>query len=225
MTRPQALPAAAYVWLLVVLMVSLIAVGCEEGPTQAAIPEDDLNKSSTQMSLTKQSTSNASNGKMTKGNSNKSRNRRSANSIVANDSCYQIQSGDCLSKIAKIYLGNANKYMEIFRLNQDILENPNKVYAGLRIKLPINGLQKYGKQTKTDVAVNDNKHINSDTLYEVQKGDCLSKIAKMRLGDAKRYIEIFDLNQDMLDNPDKIYVGQLLKLPGKQNREISCLKR
>jgi nucleoid-associated protein YgaU len=51
--------------------------------------------------------------------------------------------------------------------------------------------------------------------YTVQSGDTLSKVAKAHLGDAKRYMEIFNLNKDVLKNPDLIKVGQKIQLPAK----------
>lgn len=52
-------------------------------------------------------------------------------------------------------------------------------------------------------------------IYEVQKGDSLSKIAKAQYGDAKAWKRIFDANTDILKDPDKIYPGQKLKIPQK----------
>ncbi|MBP1648300.1 MAG: Peptidoglycan-binding LysM [Bacteroidetes bacterium] len=49
--------------------------------------------------------------------------------------------------------------------------------------------------------------------YTVQSGDSLSKIAKRFYGDAKLYPKIFEANRDQLSDPDKIRVGQSLKLP------------
>ena len=51
--------------------------------------------------------------------------------------------------------------------------------------------------------------------YTVQKGDSLSKIAKTTLGDANAWKKIFEANKDVLDDPDKIFPGQVLKLPPK----------
>lgn len=51
--------------------------------------------------------------------------------------------------------------------------------------------------------------------YTVQKGDSLSKIAKAQLGDANAWKKIFEANRDVLDDPDKIFPGQTLKLPPK----------
>ncbi|MCB1883879.1 MAG: peptidoglycan-binding protein LysM [Geminicoccaceae bacterium] len=47
----------------------------------------------------------------------------------------------------------------------------------------------------------------------VQKGDTLSKIAKEAYGDAGKYPVIFEANKPMLKDPDKIYPGQLLRIP------------
>lgn len=51
--------------------------------------------------------------------------------------------------------------------------------------------------------------------YTVVPGDTLSKLAKAHLGDAKRYMEIFNLNKSILKDPDMIKVGQRLQLPPK----------
>jgi nucleoid-associated protein YgaU len=52
-------------------------------------------------------------------------------------------------------------------------------------------------------------------MYTVQPGDTLSKLAKGHLGDPMKYMEIFNINKDILTNPDLIKVGQVLKLPNK----------
>jgi nucleoid-associated protein YgaU len=49
--------------------------------------------------------------------------------------------------------------------------------------------------------------------YEVKKGDTLWKIAKEHYGDGSLYPEIFKANQDVLSDPDKIQVGQKLRIP------------
>jgi osmotically-inducible protein OsmY len=54
---------------------------------------------------------------------------------------------------------------------------------------------------------------NQATFYTVQKGDSLSKIAKEHYGDAMKYPAIFEANKPMLADPDKIYPGQVLRLP------------
>lgn len=50
-------------------------------------------------------------------------------------------------------------------------------------------------------------------FYTVKKGDTLSAIAQSQLGKAVRYNEIFEANKPMLKHPDKIYPGQVLRIP------------
>jgi nucleoid-associated protein YgaU len=54
------------------------------------------------------------------------------------------------------------------------------------------------------------------TTYTVQAGDTLSGIAKHLLGDASKYPKIFEMNRDVLSDPDKIKPGQVLKIPARQ---------
>lgn len=49
--------------------------------------------------------------------------------------------------------------------------------------------------------------------YTVESGDTLSKIAKSQYGDASKYTQIFEANKPMLKDPDKIYPGQVLRIP------------
>ena len=51
------------------------------------------------------------------------------------------------------------------------------------------------------------------TLYDVQTGDNLSSIAKQQCGAAKFWPAIYEANRDKLDHPDRIYVGQALRIP------------
>ena len=47
----------------------------------------------------------------------------------------------------------------------------------------------------------------------VVRGDTLSAIAKTYYGNAGQYPKIFEANKPMLSHPDKIYPGQLLRIP------------
>jgi nucleoid-associated protein YgaU len=49
--------------------------------------------------------------------------------------------------------------------------------------------------------------------YKVKAGDTLSKISKQFYGSANDYMKIFEANKDQLADPDKIQVGQELKIP------------
>ena len=52
-------------------------------------------------------------------------------------------------------------------------------------------------------------------FYNVKKGDTLSAIAQHTLGKASLYPSIFEANKPMLSHPDKIYPGQMLRIPAQ----------
>lgn len=53
-----------------------------------------------------------------------------------------------------------------------------------------------------------------ERIHEVAAGDTLSALAKRYYGNASEYQKIFQANRDQLNDPDKIKVGQRLKIPG-----------
>ena len=63
----------------------------------------------------------------------------------------------------------------------------------------------------------DNIDIEEDapesTMYTVKSGDTLSKIAGDVYGSPNEYMKIFEANKPMLSDPDKIYPGQVLRIP------------
>lgn len=64
-------------------------------------------------------------------------------------------------------------------------------------------------------AVEDDDHDSEGEpkFHTVEKGDTLSGIAAKTLGNGARYQEIFEANKPMLTHPDKIYPGQVLRIP------------
>ena len=50
-------------------------------------------------------------------------------------------------------------------------------------------------------------------FHTVKKGETLSAIAKEHFGNANKYAAIFEANRPMLSDPDKIYPGQVLRIP------------
>ena len=54
---------------------------------------------------------------------------------------------------------------------------------------------------------------SSGRIYKVKAGDTLSKISKEFYGSPNEYMKIFEANKDQLTDPNKIQVGQELKIP------------
>ncbi len=50
---------------------------------------------------------------------------------------YEIVGGDTLGKIAERYYGKASEYMRIFEANREIIEDPDRIYPGQKIRIPL----------------------------------------------------------------------------------------
>ncbi|PIB44095.1 peptidoglycan-binding protein LysM [Pseudomonas sp. 2822-15] len=55
--------------------------------------------------------------------------------------------------------------------------------------------------------------VTAARFVTVEKGDTLSAISKRVYGDANKYQKIFEANKPLLSHPDKIYPGQVLRIP------------
>ncbi|SNT22654.1 peptidoglycan-binding protein LysM [Tropicimonas sediminicola] len=61
--------------------------------------------------------------------------------------------------------------------------------------------------------VEDQTGGDDPILHTVEEGDTLWAVAEKALGSGSRYMEIFEANRPMLSDPDKIYPGQVLRIP------------
>jgi len=71
----------------------------------------------------------------------------------------------------------------------------------------VDGVEKVNDQMSVEKSKPEAK------FYTVVKGDTLSRIAKQYYSDANKYPKIFEANKPMLTHPDKIYPGQMLRIP------------
>lgn len=49
---------------------------------------------------------------------------------------YTVEKDDSLSVIAKKVYGNGRKYHRIYKANEDVIKNPNKIYPGMKLRIP-----------------------------------------------------------------------------------------
>ena len=67
--------------------------------------------------------------------------------------------------------------------------------------------------TQVDDAMTTAEPADESRWYTVVRGDTLSAISKSQYGNANDYPKIFEANKPMLTSPDKIYPGQVLRIP------------
>ncbi|MEW8955614.1 LysM peptidoglycan-binding domain-containing protein [Clostridium sp.] len=86
-----------------------------------------------------------------------------------------------------------------------------RTYASKKVVIVNNtSANKVAAQSSPPQRPVENKQTNTHTVVS---GDTLFYIAKRYLGNGNRWREIFNLNKDKISVPEKIYPGQVLKLP------------
>ena len=120
-----------------------------------------------------------------------------ASSPVIED--YTIKRGDTLGAIAKKY---GCTVAELVAANSDLIKNPNRIYAGWKLKIPQKGATAAANQP-------DNKTAG---VYTIKRGDSLWAIAR-RYGCT--VADIVKMNSNLITMPDRIRVGWQLNMPVK----------
>ena len=82
-----------------------------------------------------------------------------------------------------------------------------------QMRVPLASIQPATPAAPAPTEGDDHADEDAVVFYPVAKGDTLSAIAKRLYGDANLYPRIFEANKPMLTSPDKIYPGQVLRVP------------
>lgn len=110
---------------------------------------------------------------------------------------YTVKPGDTLSGISLELYGVYHLYKMIYGVNADKITDMDNVPAGITLTIP---------------------PAPAFMTHTVERGETLSRIAKYWTGDASRWKWLYEANTDQLDDPNKIEVGQVLKIPVKPLR-------
>ena len=102
-----------------------------------------------------------------------------------NGDVYVVKKGDTLSEIAKKFNTSVGNLVKI-----NHIKNPDLIYVGQKLKVP------------------NHKKSNGYKKYVVKSGDTLSEIALKHHTNVRELVKI-----NHIKDPDKIYVGQVLKIP------------
>ncbi len=108
---------------------------------------------------------------------------------------HRIAEGECLWQIAgyHYYFNDAGQWPRIYDRNRDKINNPNLIYAGDTIVVP----------------------VPYASTYTVVDGDFLGKIAGYGIvyGDCGQWPQLYEANRDKIRDPNLIFPGQVLTVP------------
>ena len=87
------------------------------------------------------------------------------------------------------------------------IADPNMVHAGIRLRLPDPSF--FGIIDKPQASTAKDKYAH----YTVKKGETLSEISQKLLKTFRRWQELYELNKDVIDDPNNVRSGITLKIP------------
>ena len=110
---------------------------------------------------------------------------------------YTVMKGDYLWRIAKKkdHYGDGMKWMRIYSVNRDQIDNPDLIYPNQSFSIPLD--------------------IDKNTQYLVKRGDHLYGIAESLYNDPFKWRSLYEANKDMIEDPNQIVPEMILTTPGR----------
>jgi len=144
--------------------------------------------------------------------------------LAPGEQLHTIAAGESLSSICAKHYGNRSLVKALARHNG--LENPDVVKAGTSLRIPpvavLTGTASNAKPAEsisanaggvTRAAGNAPAKPASNATYTVQPGDTLSSIAAKLMGSAGKWEELYEHNASVIDDPEHVIVGTVIRIP------------
>ena len=118
---------------------------------------------------------------------------------------HDVRSGETLYSISKQHMGSNGSPEALADFNN--IDDPGSLRIGQRLRIPI----AVANEGDTTPAVKKVAHQPRVT-YTVKDGDSLSVIARRFLGSKDKWKKLYDMNRDVIDDPDNVKVGTVLRV-------------
>lgn len=126
---------------------------------------------------------------------------------------YVVRPGDTLSNIAARELGSISLADNIFLLNRDVIEDPDHLMVGVKIRLPIRDGFIPQDSDPSSVASGRKPTYGTGRSHTVARGDTLSSIALRYYGSSAAWRFLYEANKTVVPNPNQLSVGTELSIP------------
>jgi nucleoid-associated protein YgaU len=158
----------------------------------------------------------------------------------APEQTHKVVDGDTLQNLAQHYLGRANRYLELYEYNRDILKNPEVLPIGAELRIPSQvALPSTGNApvqapapstliaplvpvstvpVSTSPAPNGKGALpvaqhSGPRTYTVQVGDNLIDLARKFYGDGRQAQTLYQANRNVMRTPNDLRPGMVLAVP------------
>ena len=130
---------------------------------------------------------------------------------------HHLADRETLSAVARRYYGTTQLVDALAEFNG--IADPDKVRAGHRLEIPpldtlvsVTGDEELLRIVPEEGPVSP-RSTSRFRDYEIQRGDILSKLAARFMGTGNRWKELYELNKDVIDDPDKLKEGTVIRVP------------
>jgi cell envelope opacity-associated protein A len=113
----------------------------------------------------------------------------------------------------KLFIKGVAPSLEAANKVWDAIKRVNPSANDITADFPVDTSMQVQRPAQPQQETEQEQPTSNVRTYTVKSGDTLSKISKQFYGSPGEYMKIFNANRDQLADPDKIKVGQELKIP------------
>ncbi len=124
---------------------------------------------------------------------------------------HYVDEGESLYDIAEKYYGDGNYWKRIHEANRDVIRKPSLLRPGVRLVIP----NKAGHIEARSPSRSSSPPAPAYREYRVKSGESLSKLAARHFGSIDDWRKLYELNEDRLDDPDKLAAGEVIRVPAR----------
>ncbi len=170
--------------------------------------------------------------------------RATSKPLVPGDT-YNIEPNDNFWTISRKKYGTGRYFMALSQHNLNVIPDPKRMKPGVTIATPpaaelertystlipqaapaepvLAGSVQVARSTSSATATKDEVpgfFVSADgvPMYRVGQEDTLSVIAQRHLGRSSRWVQVFEMNREVLTDGNSLKLGTVLRLPGDASR-------
>ena len=134
--------------------------------------------------------------------------------LAPGEKSHVVAAGDSMSSICARYYNDRSLVNALARHNG--MSDPNVLKAGQPLRIPTKQTLAPSVLAKNDSSVAlraVNTKPAAPKTYTIKDGDTLMSLASKLMGSAGKWEELYEYNKDVLDDPDTMIVGTVIKVP------------
>lgn len=133
------------------------------------------------------------------------------------DRIHVVREKETLYSLCVLYYGDGSLASELALYNIDRVPENYRIRDGLQLRIPprdalLGRVQRHTDAQKTppDFPTGGQARYVS---YTIQTGDTLTELAQVHMGTMRRWQELYDLNRDVIRDPDRLIPGTVIRIP------------